>query len=62
MLDIKTIIGGTIVAEYKNELIPSDSDIPAFIVRNKGNLFVCKVMGDEEENFAGNLQIVEMAK
>ena len=58
MRTIKSLIGGTITKEIITKDI-NDEDCEGFQVTNNGKIYNCSVLGDEEGNNPGSLEIME---
>ena len=55
---IKSLVGGTITKEITTKDI-NDEDCEGFQVVNNGKIYNCSVLGDEEGNYPGSLEITE---
>ena len=55
---IKSLVGGTITKEITTKDI-NDEDCEGFQVVNNGKTYNCSILGDEEGNYPGSLEITD---
>ena len=58
IFSFKVLIGGTITKEITTKDL-NDEDVDGFQVVNNGKTYNCSVLGDEDGNYPGALEITE---